>query len=382
MSLILIRIATSGKIDARVYDSALALILVDWVMFAASQAIPRTTAHPEAQAVLLKPHPFYTYRNWTKAVTEYILSFGVSYVRMFPDSDKRPTKLLPISPNSISEMPDSVNGSGDWKYINANGAQETVAADDMLVFKYKVKAGSPYEGVGPFDKLTSFMYMDNRSAEYTGYVLKNAITGWLAGIDQGSDKSVAGQAITGPDQRKAADRLSQMLQDEKTGLMEVLPFALSLVRLEPTFTDLDFTRFHNLAEERVCGAGRVHPSVLGLGTGVQNTRVGATAYEYRRESWRSGTIPILQIIEDTLVQDFLPRFVDNPQPQSIIWFRGHINELRPSPNEMEQLLVAHAQGIFNANDVREEYGKEPKPGGDVYVTYPPESGTESEARDA
>ena len=368
----LIKQATKGSLTYKVWDSALALIVIDWMGRSVAQTEIRAPAHDGLQNILRFPHPEYTSRNWIKKIGKHVLIHGQSYVRII-EENRRPVRLTPIDPKAMAEVPDdSINNSNDFRYYRKNGDLQSVPIEQMLVFKWDISDDSLYRGTGPFTHLVNEMFMDARAAEYTGYVLKNAMTGWLVGLDQSNDKNIAGAVFSKQEQKDATDKLNKLLVDESAGLMQVLPFALSLVRLEPTFTDLDFIRFHNLAEERVCSAVSIHPSVLGLGTGVQNTRVGATAYEYRRESWRSGVIPLLQIIEDELTLRLLPKFVDDFESAAPIYlFRGHINEMRPSPLEMQMLLKAHEQGIFNSNEIREEYGKDGRPDGDEYVAYPP-----------
>ena len=118
------------------------------------------------------------------------------------------------------------------------------------------------------------------------------------------------------------------------GLMVAnVPFTFE--QLMPMFRNLALTAEHNLAEERVCSALRIHPSVLGLGTGIQQTRVGATALENRRESWYSGVQPVILAFGEVLTRQLAFRYGAEVELDT-----SNIRELKRTDEEIIELVEA------------------------------------------
>jgi hypothetical protein len=65
----------------------------------------------------------------------------------------------------------------------------------------------------------------------------------------------------------------------------------------------------DVSEERVCAAMGIPAAVVGFGTGLQQTKVGATMKEMRQLAWTTGVIPMQRIVANELRRSLLPEFI-------------------------------------------------------------------------
>ena len=100
---------------------------------------------------------------------------------------------------------------------------------------------------------------------------------------------------------------SQFTGDERgTPLVSSVDARIEMFGYDPKALDLSVVR--NTAEERVCAALGIPAAVVGFGTGLQQTKVGATMRELRKEAWIGGILPLLTSIAATINRSLMPDF--------------------------------------------------------------------------
>jgi hypothetical protein len=67
----------------------------------------------------------------------------------------------------------------------------------------------------------------------------------------------------------------------------------------------DVSPLRDVSEERVCAALGIPAAVVGFGTGLQQTKVGATMKEMRQLAWTGGLIPMQKIVGDEIDRSLL-----------------------------------------------------------------------------
>jgi hypothetical protein len=72
--------------------------------------------------------------------------------------------------------------------------------------------------------------------------------------------------------------------------------------------ELDLSPLRNISEERVTAALGVPAAVVGFGSGLQQTKVGATMRELRQLAWFNGVIPMQRIIAGEITRALVPAF--------------------------------------------------------------------------
>ena len=300
--------------------------------------------------LLRRPYPLYTGKMLQYIIARDRLIHGTSFVRKIRNGTGLPMRLMHIPFSCVHLDFDSSGKLSGYEIISPTN-NYTVMPDDMITFKNGVNPTHPYMGVGAFAYLGHAMFVDEEALKFSAAVFKNAIAGIVASLER--DENTGLVAVSAADARAFNQRLTQAFGSTNKGAAMFFNSKLKLDRLEPAFSDMDLTGFHALCEERVCASAFVHPSVLGLGTGVRNTRIGATAREYRRESWENGVLPVLESITETLNSQLLTDFYGEDDSYTITFNVGHINSLRYSVDEVMAMVD---RGVISAERALIELG--------------------------
>jgi hypothetical protein len=93
--------------------------------------------------------------------------------------------------------------------------------------------------------------------------------------------------------------------------------------LQYNLQGFDVGPIRDISEERVCAALAIPAAVIGFGTGLQQTKVGATMREMVKLAWQGGIEPNQAIMADELDRSLLPEFQKNTD-----LFRTHFDTSR------------------------------------------------------
>ena len=129
--------------------------------------------------------------------------------------------------------------------------------------------------------------------------------------------------------------------------------------------DLDLSPLRDISEERVCAALGVPAAVVGFGSGLQQTRVGATMRELRQLAWTNGVIPLQRRIAGEVTRTLVPLF---PEAATASFDNSEVEALRENQDtratRIERLVRA---GVLTRGEGRTELGFEAAAGDDVYL---------------
>ena len=305
-------------------------------------ADPKVISNPSgAELQLLKlierPNPLYTGNLMRNLIARDRGMFGLGYVRMVRDDAGTPERLWFMPYDSIRKEIDGQGALVYYEYENRASITEQVQPEDMLRFPRGMSKKDPYEGEGYWDNLGSVLFVDEEAIRFTAAVFKNAIAGVMVTLDSGSNNSVK-YSIS----RTAADLFEAKIKAgfgaKNKGAILYTNAPYKTTRLEPSFKDLSVVEFHNFAEERSMSPTGVHPTTIGLGTGLQHTRITATASEYDRKSWEDGILPVAESITDSFTAGLVPEFFDEEDEILIGYDVSHIRALRYTVAEVLDMV--------------------------------------------
>ena len=145
---------------------------------------------------------------------------------------------------------------------------------------------------------------DSEAADFTYALVKNLpVPGLLIGPKKGYLLRKGAEHY-----KKLEDSFQEHFTGNQRGKASLVTHAFEIGYVQPDMTKIDLARLRELPEERVCAALGIQPAVLGLGAGLQTTKVGATMVEMTRQSWRYGIIPLISIIQDVYNKYLVARF--------------------------------------------------------------------------
>ena len=153
-------------------------------------------------------------------------------------------------------------------------------------------------GLSPIAALGPEIWMDMEAARALAVVLKNR--GMPGGIiaPEAGDQFTEGMS---PDDLKDTRRyMREEFAGDNRGNWLVLGEPMQVTPLVYDPRTLNMSDAWNHAESRVASSFGYQPTVLGLSSGVSQSKVGAATDAFERQAWQDGHIPLMQIISKQL----------------------------------------------------------------------------------
>lgn len=250
---------------------------------------------------LSRPNPYYSGRTlWTCLSLD--LCFGNAYILKLRNLAGEVVQLW-WAPRQMIEPKWPQDGSkfiSHYEY-SAGGIKTPIRPEDVVHVRFGLDPRNPRMGLSPLGALMREIAVDDHAANFTASILKNlGIIGLVISPEKG---------MTNPE---ALKEVKEYVRTQFTGDRRAEP----LVATGPTKVDLlqynlqgfDVSPIRDVSEERICAALGIPAAVVGFGTGLHQTKVGATMKEMRQLAWTSGIIPLQDTVADELDRSLLPDF--------------------------------------------------------------------------
>jgi HK97 family phage portal protein len=296
------------------------------------QPVPR---HP-LLSLLARPNTAYSGNLLWWAVLVSFLADGNGYkLKARNDSDRLVEEwyvphwmIEPKWPANGLDLPGKP-GSGYISHYQYSPGVGTYKLDpkDVVHYRYGLDPDNTRKGRSPLKALLREVYTDDEAARFTAALLHNlGMPGVVISPDV--DETVPqGEA----DAVKA--KYQQEFGGDKRGMALVMRGRTSIQTIGFNPQELDLGRLREIPEERVTALIGVPAAVVGFGTGLQQTKVGATMAEMRRMGWEDGVQPIHTLIGDEIEQQELSEFEADLEPWIVGFDYSEISELQDSENE-------------------------------------------------
>jgi phage portal protein BeeE len=327
-----------------------------------------TVAQHEIAKLIRRPNKSYGGRVlWMATIMDYC--FGNAYWLKVrdgttdgPDGKGKVVELWWIPRGMITPKADPDTGILDhYDYRPGTGASDDLSVDDVVHFRFGMDPRNTLLGFSPLAAVMREVYTDDQAANFTAAILKNlGIIGVIFAPETGTIP---------PD---TAEKLKDYVQSSFTGdkraqaMMFTGPMKATL--LQYNLQGFDVGPIRDISEERVCAALAIPAAVVGFGTGLQQTKVGATMKEMVKLAWQGGIEPNQAIMADELDRSLLPEFQKN-----IDLFRTHfdtsqVEALAESPTEKTTRVVQLVdKNIIKITQAQRELGYPVDPSQDKYA---------------
>jgi hypothetical protein len=158
---------------------------------------------------------------------------------------------------------------------------------DVVHFRFGRDPNNILRGFSPLAAVMREVYTDDQAANFTAAILKNmGVIGVIIAPEVGTLKQ---EAVD-----KLKDDFQQKFTGDKRGSAMVVGGPMKAQVLQYNLSGFDVAPVRDIAEERVCAALGIPAAVIGFGTGLQQTKVGATMREMVKLAWQGGIEPIQQ----------------------------------------------------------------------------------------
>jgi HK97 family phage portal protein len=267
------------------------------------------TPQPEHPLKLLldTPNPFYPGELlWSATLADRTISGNAYWLKVRSGAGR--TVQLWWIPSTMIEPRWPQDGSAYISHYDytPDGLSEPQRIDvgDVVHFRDGLDPNNIRKGLSPLGSLLREIFTDSEASEYTASMLRNV--------------GVPPVVISpGKDARPSQDELDEvktMYMEKTTGSHRGEPLVMrgetsvSVLGFNPQQMDMRMAR--RVPEERVSAVLGIPAAVVGLGTGLENTKVGATMAEMREQAYESNIIPTQRLMAAELRTQLLPDFGD------------------------------------------------------------------------
>jgi len=310
------------------------------------------TQHGHALARLIRrPNPFYGGRVlWMCTVLDFC--FGEAYWLKVRNGGNGLAELYWAPRGTITPKANPNSGALDYYEYRPGGssAPKDLSPDDVVHFRFGLDPSNPLRGFSQLAGIMREVYTDDQASNFTAAVLKNlGIVGLVLSPKEGVIP------------KEQMDYLKQYVKDGFTGdkraQAAIFSGAINAQLLQYNLQGFDVGPIRDISEERVCAALGIPAAVIGFGTGLQQTKVGATMREMVKLAWQGGIEPNQAIIADELDRALLPEFQANVDLFRTQFDTSEVEALTETPRERaDRVAILVEANIIKVSQAQRELG--------------------------
>ncbi|HWP38935.1 MAG TPA: phage portal protein [Gemmatimonadales bacterium] len=312
--------------------------------------------HPLA-ILLDQPNPFYDGDVlWQATVLSYVPN-GNAYWRKVRNGFDEVVELWYL-PHWLVRPRYPTDGSSYidyYEYRSGPGEPERIPVRDIVHFRFGLDPRDTRLGLSPLGTLLREVFTDDEAAIFSAAILhKMGIPGLvISPKDKTSRPSV-----------QDVEELTKYLsggefRGTQRGATLVLGTPTDVVQFGFDPNKLMLGSLRDISEERVCAALGLPAAVVGFGSGMQSTKVGATMRELVKMSWVGCLSPIQQSLAKQLSRQLLPDFVSQRRRFRIRFDTSEVEGFHEDENQVaERVARLVTAGILRVDRAQAMLGLE------------------------
>lgn len=312
--------------------------------------------------LIARPNPYYTGRVlWMATVMEF--AFGNAYWLKVRNGLDEVVELWWVPSALMRPVWDPANKESfiDYYQYSVNGHTYDVEPRDVVHFRFGLHPENPRMGYTPLAAMVREIYVDDQASNFTASVLRNlGIVGIVV-----SPK--VGEKIPADKLQQTKEYLQQNFTGDKRGQGLVFGAPTDVQLLQYNLQGFDVGPIRDIAEERLSAALGIPAAVVGFGTGLQQTKVGATMRELIQQAWNGCIMPMQAILGEELDRSLLSDFQDNTNIFRSQFDTSDVRALREDEKDKADRLSSLAEkGVITLAEARRPLGFPIGPEHDVY----------------
>jgi phage portal protein BeeE len=251
---------------------------------------------------------------------------------------------------------------GHYEYKPGGVPKKDIPVEDVVHFRFGIDPKNTRLGLSPLGALWREIATDDQAANFTASILKKlGIIGVIISPEEGSisDESV----------KEVKNYIQEHFTGDKRGETLALKQPTKVQLLQYNLQGFDTSPIRDVSEERVCAALGIPAAVVGFGTGLQQTKVGATMKELRQLAWTGGVIPMQEAIADEVDRSLMPEFEPGGERQFRLRFdTSKVRALWEDANEKHDRIRKDVlAGIITVKQAQQLLGYPLDDDRDVYL---------------
>lgn len=355
------------------HDASVVMAPVTWIMQNAAQ-VPwdlqqlikdQWEAQPDHDIIDLidTPNQEYSGDQLVMGTIVCLLTSVDAYWIIIRDNANKASELWLAPSHLVTPMTrpgNEVSSFIDFYDYRPGGQTREILPEDMIHFRIGIDPNDVRHGLSPLYPILREVFTDVEAANFTGALLHNMGIPGVIISPKGEVK------ITNTDDVKK--KFGEEFGGDKRGgsMVNSVPVDVQTFGFNPD--DMAIEKLRNISEERVCANLHVKPSTIGFGTGLQQTKVGATAQEERKSSWEDGVIPLIKMMTKTVTRKLVPEFGGQPRNMRLWPDLSDVEALKESADALVKRVILKVKGgIMTVMNAQRELGDEVDDTQNVYL---------------
>ena len=324
------------------------------------EALP---THP-ALELIQRPNPYYgDLALWAGTVFSYLTAGNAYWIKLRNGMGR--TGELWYAPHWTMTPRGSEDGSVfiDRYEYKPGGAVGTIvySPDDIVHFRHGMDPRNPRLGLSPIDGAIREIFMDLESSNFVASLLRNM------GVPGMVLSPKAGATVSPDDVNATKAWIRQAFGGDRRGEPLVMGAPTDVAPYGFNPQQMNMSEARDIAEERICASLGIPAAVVGFGSGLQSTKVGATMEELRKLAWQNGVLPVARAFADELDRSLLGDF-GPANGLRMVWNTSEVQALQDDLVKLAtRMNIAIGGGWGRVDEGREAMGWEVSDADRIYL---------------
>lgn len=313
-----------------------------------------------------KPNAFYDGDAlWKGTALSYVIN-GNGYWRKIRNAFGEPIELWYI-PHWLIRPVWPSDGSvfiSHYEVTTGIGEPLKLPPRDVVHFRFGIDPENPRLGLSPLQAILREVLTDDEASKFSQQILQNmGVPGLVISPEKGSNYK------PNPDEIKRLQAyFDQSHAGDRRGMALVLGGATNVAQFGFDPNKLMLPNLRDISEERVCAAIGVPAAVVGFGSGLQSTKVGATMRELVKLAWVQCVTPMQTSMGRQLTAQLLPDFVSQTRRFRARFDTSEVSAFQEEAKaEAERVALLVREGILRVDRAQHVLGLEVDPSRAVYL---------------
>lgn len=319
------------------------------------------------QMLFERPNSYYSGLHLLGALLADLMLTGNGYAIKLRSADNRVVQLWWV-PSTLMEprWPDNDPSVFISHYdYSVEGQVVQVDPSEVVHIRQGFDPNNVRKGLSDLTSLYREIATDNEGANWTGSLLRNgAVPGVIISPEGDTSASAA-------DLEDIKEKFQARFGGDQRGAPLVMKGPTKVQVLSFTPEQMNLRAVRQIPEERITAVLGIPAAVVGLGAGLDTTKVGATMREMREQAYESCLIPIQRLIVAELQMQLVKDFGD-PAKLRVQFDLSQVRVLQDDQNALHQRARDDlGAGLITLNQALQMIGQEPLSGAEGDVRYLP-----------
>lgn len=262
----------------------------------------------EVLDLLERPNPFYAWSAMLKALVSDLTigdgGGGNAYVIKLRNNTGQVVQLWWAPAQLIEPKADPDDPKvfiSHYEYKPGRGEPAKLPVSEVIHLRDGMDPSNPRKGAAKMKSLFREVFTDDEAANYTASMMRNmGVPGVILSPNEGMISSESAEEIK--------NTFMQKFTGDKRGEPMVTGGPIKVEQFGFNPQEMQVRELRGVPEERITAALGVSAAVVGLGTGLAQTKVGATLREYREHDIETTVVPMWREMAAELTHQLLGDF--------------------------------------------------------------------------